>query len=354
MDSIASQYRFYVAALGAVLGLALLGVFAVNTWIDPLWHFKGNRLGEISYRFEERNMKLNAFMKDPDKYDCIILGASRTTLLDESALGEVGSCFNLAFSLGHVREFRIIAEYLAARGYTPERVIVGVDEVSFQPRAYTDGEKLPEYVLTQTRPKWPIEDYLGRTTLRFSFETLFNPPDFLRGYKRRADGSYEGILMPSSQTYNPQQHELLTDQHFERLDAEMLAEFVSLRNVFPTAEYIGYVPPLSDWRSVRLDLTDNLEIFLDLKFEISKLFEGGFWDFSVPSELTADPSRTADGEHYDVAANAQIAACLSGERAQCGADVRSFERQAYRDATLVPVRERIEREKLTVALEGAE
>ena len=254
MDHTPEQYRSYVLRLGGIVLALLAVVFTINTVVDPLWHFRGNRLSDLNYRFEERRMKLNLFLDEPEQYDCLIFGASRATLLDESLIGN-SNCFNMAFSLGHVREYVLISEYLAERGYSPDRVIVAIDEVSFQPRAYTDGEKLPEFIVARQRASLPVQDYLGVTTLRFSYETVFDPPTFIRAYERR-EGGFRGILMPTSRTYNPQQQEFVTEQHFQPYDERMVDEFFALREVFPDAVFEGYIPPLSDWSQARIDLVE--------------------------------------------------------------------------------------------------
>lgn len=344
-----ARYKRFVTRLLSLLGIILAVTLFVNVLVDPLWHFKGNRVGEISYRFEERSMKLNGIMNNPDAYDCLIFGASRATLLDEALLEE-HRCYNMAFSLGHVREFVLIAEYLKSRGFTPDTVIVSVDEVSFQPRAFTDGERLPPYVKTLERPKLAIEDYLGVTTLRFSYETLFDPPSFIRGYERRDDGSFRGILIPHTRVYEPKAEAIITHEHLDEYDEEMVDEFYLLRDIYPDATFIGYVPPSSDWAQAKMDLTDNLERYIEYRYALVPLFTDGFWDFSVPSEITADTSLTFDGEHYEQSVNDQIGRCLNGALEECGADLTQLSLEQFRQLVLPSIRARIEREGLTVRL----
>lgn len=350
MDRQADPYRTFVIGLGSALAAVLTVVFAINSLVDPLWHFGGNRFGDINHRFEERRMKLNQLLNDPGRYDCLIVGSSRTTLLDEELIGDA-KCFNMAVSLGHVREFVLISEYLRDRGFRPRRVIVGVDEVSFQRWAYTDGEKLPEYVVTGERPDLSFEDYLGVTTLRFSYQTLFDPPRFFRAYERRPDGTFRCIVYKREINYDPPKHAVVAEDLVEPYDPAMVAEFEALRNVFPDAEYIGYVPPVSDWSQADMDLTGNLERYIDLRHSLAPLFEGGFYDYSIPSALTADRSQTYDGEHYTTEVNDVIARCLGGDGASCATDVRTLTLDRYRDLILPTIRSRIEREGLTITVE---
>ncbi|MEM6823871.1 MAG: hypothetical protein AAF566_02060 [Pseudomonadota bacterium] len=339
--------RAYFLRLSASLALLLTCVFAVNALIDPLWHFAGNRFGGISYRFEERNMKLNAFLDAPGRYDCLVLGASRTTLLDEEQI-EGNTCFNMAFSQGHVREFVLIAEYLKSLGFQPERVIVGIAEVSFQPRAYTEGEKLPHYVLDGSQPNTPWEDYLGSTILRFSIQTLLEGEKFRRGYERREDGTYRGVILPIASVYTPPKEQFVTPEHFEPLDSEMLGDFERLLGVFPEARYEAYVPHVSDWFQAKLDMVGSLEPYVALRYELAKLFDGAFWDFTVPSAVTANPNLTYDGEHFIAPINTKIAKCLNGIEHECGTDVSSLSLEEYREQILPPIRELISREGLSV------
>ena len=349
MQQTANPSRTFVLGLIGLIGIVLSGMYALNAIVDPLWHLRGNLVSKVSHRFDERTMKLNYLLNRLDQYDCVIFGASRATLLDESLIEE-SKCYNLAFSLGHIREFTLVSEYLKSRGFSPERIIVSIDEISFQPRAATQGQRLPAYVREMARPKWSIEDYLGKTPLRFSFRSLFDRPTFLRAYERREDGSYQGILQPTDQVYEPVKTMLITSQHLEPYDTEMLEEFARFRSVFPDAEYEAYVSPISDWLQARIDLTGNLEKYIKLRHELAGLFEGGFWDTSVPNELTADPSLTIDGEHYFEAANKTITDCLNGDRSKCGADVRSLSVEDYSALILPPIRALIEDEGLTTVI----
>ena len=342
-------YRFYTLVLAGLLSSALMFVYAVNVLVDPLWHFSGSKIINTSFRFDERNMKVNYFNDNPENYNCMIFGASRTVLLDESLLEE-HNCFNMAFVLGHVREFVMVAECVKQRGFTPDRVIVGVDEVSFEDRAYTDGENLPAYVLTHERPKWSIEDYLGKTAFSFSIDTIRRTAPKFIIYRRRDDRTFKGTLQWHGKTYDPDQHEVLTQRFFQPFDREMFHEFVKLREVFPDTEFVGYVPPVSDWRSARMELTGNLESYIDLRYRLSALFDGGFWDFSVPNETTADKSLTQDGAHYIEPVNVEIANCLNGQIDFCGVDVHALSFEQYRNLIVTPVRERISRENLSATL----
>ena len=77
------EFRRFLLVTGA-LSIAMLSLtLAINLLVDPLWHGAGNQLTHVNYAFNERLSKINLYLQRLGQYDCLILGSSRTTLLDE-------------------------------------------------------------------------------------------------------------------------------------------------------------------------------------------------------------------------------------------------------------------------------
>src|SRR5215831_813930 len=108
---------FLVSALGVTL-LLLAAVMAINLLVDPLWYFSGNRITGKNLFFNEREAKVNLYLRGSDQFDCILLGASSATTLDVADIDRQ-KCFNFSFSGGTLEEFAAYARYVKAVGRTP-------------------------------------------------------------------------------------------------------------------------------------------------------------------------------------------------------------------------------------------
>ena len=98
----------YLRTASTVLLLGLAFSVTVSLIIDPLWYHQGNRITQKNIGFNERVSKLNRLLANPDAYDCIIFGSSRTTLLNEPYFEE-SDCINMAVSLVHQEKVIYIA-----------------------------------------------------------------------------------------------------------------------------------------------------------------------------------------------------------------------------------------------------
>src|SRR4051812_1404186 len=84
--------------------LFLTVVMVVNLLVDPLWYFSGNQVTGKNLFFNEREAKVNQYLKVSDQFDCILLGASSATTLNVADIDKL-KCFNFSFSGGTLEEF---------------------------------------------------------------------------------------------------------------------------------------------------------------------------------------------------------------------------------------------------------
>jgi hypothetical protein len=119
-----------------------------------------------------------------------------------------------------------------------------------------------------------------------------------------------------------------------------LEHYARLREQFPRARLLGYVPPVSAYYIANLQVAGTLGGYLDVMSALGGVFDE-FYDFSVPSSITSDPANTYDGSHYYPAINARVAEVLNrGARATGGSAptqelalaVHALSPQAYRGA----------------------
>jgi hypothetical protein len=310
------RQRQIFAYLAWALGSAVLiagACFLINCLVDPLWYLRGNVLTGINYPFNERLSKINQFLPRLHDFECLILGSSRSTLLPvESFKGR--RCVNFAMSDGQIGEFLLYARYLQARGMTPSLLIVDVRREDFiGPMTPPD---VPDFIRTGVSPPSIFATYLSLDALDFSIRTLRGDAPHHRYYDPNFDARLE--VRSSKHRYDPtapvEPMPPPTDVHPER--AEL---YIQLRQMFPAARGIGYLPPESASRIAGFSLTGGLDQYLGAIARVAAGYDE-FLDFAIPSALTESPEGTYDGSHYSEAVNARIAAALLADNADPGID----------------------------------
>jgi len=304
-----SSRRFSLITLSLLFSAVSL-IFIGNCLVDPLWHFGGNLIDGKNPRYNERVQKVNLYLQNPSDYDCFIFGSSRTTLLNQNAV-EGYNCFNFAFSSGRIEEFSAYADWLVARGASPKLVIVGVDDFSLLHAQSTLN--VPDFILTNKSPIGVVDSYLSLPMLRISMGVLTKG---IRKPRYYANG-FVGAVKDGIPSYEPVLPSLLPEytgdaEEYSRCTG--VGRYKDLINKFEGARVIGYVPPVSFWHLGEKSST-SYSHYLNSVFQVSYCFTD-FFDFSVPSPMTADRVNTYDGSHFSTQVNDKIAGCFSG--GQCG------------------------------------
>lgn len=291
----------YLAAIAATIAVCAAAVFAVNFAVDPMWYFGGNKLGTVNYAFNERLSKTNLFLANRDKYDCVIFGDSRVTLLPQNEI-EGHTCFNFAFSAGKAEEAVAYARYLSSRGFKPDLVIMGVPGAAFRERI--GGTDIPSFIREQTEPKSAYLNYLSFDALSMSKQTLFGESPLDRIYTR----NFVCRVAPGAPEYDPAVP--VRDLMAGRFTGTFRVKFYDeMRDAFPEAELVGYVPPISAWAIDAYAKAGWLDDYVKALHLASEKFDR-FIDNGVPSSMTMDTGNTYDGTHYSEPANSIVAASL--------------------------------------------
>lgn len=288
----------YLAALAATVIACAAAVFAVNVAVDPMWYFGGNKIGSVNYAFNERLSKINLFLDTSENYDCVIFGDSRVTLLPEQEI-EGYRCFNFAFSAGKAAEAVAYARYMKEWGFNPRLIIMGVPAAAFRERI--GGTDIPDFIREGNDPKPAWLAYLSFDALSMSRRTLFGTSPLDRVYTL----DFECRIAPGAPVYEPVKP--IPDMMAGQFTATQRVSFYDdMRAIFPQAELLGYVPPISAWAIDAYDKAGWLEGYVAAVHKAAKKFDR-FRDFGVPSALTTDVRNTYDGTHYSEPANRSIA-----------------------------------------------
>ena len=102
---------------------------------------------------------------------------------------------------------------------------------------------------------------------------------------------------------------------------ERAEQYVALRQKFPMARAIGFVPPESAWRIAAYSLTDGFGDYLDAVARVAAAYDV-FLDFSIPTALTQSksPNDTYDGLHYSRGVNSRVLAALLADKTDLALD----------------------------------
>ncbi len=316
--------KFSFKLYGLITSILLGSVASINWAIDPLWYGNGNILTGKNFTFNERITKTNLFLrtKDSENYNCIILGSSRVTALKASKFKN-RNCFNYALKGGEIPDFVNYAQALREEGIDPEIVYIGVDGLNFVEK---ERKKQEPITLGTLRTKSPLQAYLSADVLLFSAMTLLGiSPDPGNYYDR----DFEPVDFDDAPVYTPGFYKPGSQQ---KCDLSSVETFADLRNIFPNAQFIGYVPPRSAWSMINDTYGRGLmDCYLIGFHDLAQKYDA-MYDFSAPSKITKNPDNTFDGSHYSVTVNNQIADVLQGnEREDFGIRVDKYSFEEYRN-----------------------
>jgi hypothetical protein len=317
------RLRVFLLSLLATAGLIVAACFTVNCLVDPLWYLRGNVISGINYPFNERLSKIVRFLPRRQEYDCIIFGTSRSTLLPEDKVAG-HRCFNLAVSDGQVSESLLYAKYLRERGFTPSLIIVEIRRSDLV--GPVQPPNVPDFIRTGAAPPSIFATYLSLDALDFSIRTLRRDPPHHRYYDAVFGAQLE--VRSKRHYYNPTVPIAAAPGPFD-LHPERAAQYIELRQQFPTARAIGYVPLESAWRIAAFSLTPGFDAYLAVIGQLASGYDRVL-DFSLPSPLTKskDPAVTYDGLHYSRQANERVVAALLADQQEAAVDWRRVEMPA--------------------------
>lgn len=305
-------WKRFLLASAATVFVALSPLLVLNILVDPLWYFQGNLLTKENFAFNERVAKLNRILANLQDVDCLILGSSRVTLLDESLI-QGYTCFNLSFSSGRPDEFLAFSRYLKDREFRPRLVIVGVDPSNFHEREYPID--VPKHVRRGESPPWFVLPYLALDTTKMTLRTLRARSPMPRYY----DDSFHGRVRAGLPAYVPEKKDCSKMQRLLYTEQRVVL-YAQLPELFPTARVIGYVPPQSAWRFLSGPMGQEPLGYASIMLAVARNFEA-FFDFAVPTAVTQRTDNTYDGSHHDAQTNAMIARSLVTGAAEFGVRV---------------------------------
>ncbi len=329
--------RSYLRTYFTLLFIFLLTVGFINFTVDPLWLNRGNQLTGYTLPTNERIAKTNLLLKaSVQTYDCFILGTSRLTLLNESSLQE-NRCFNYSFSKGSLEEFLAYARFVKERGFNPNKVYIEIIHTPAEKTLVLEGllnSEEQEIVV----PKPDIRPYL------FSLDTLWtsikaillqypNLSDALVDYHQRRlyDHNFHGVVSSKAPQYKPKLTESVECNTCAATNSYLVQE---IRDLFPSAEFVGIIPPLSVWYVYNESYSQGLSACqLRDTYQAAQYFDRAY-DFSIPSAITTRTDNTYDGNHYEPQVFNQITNMIERDRLNFGILINDYSLDEYRELYL--------------------
>lgn len=280
--------RYLLSVVTVATVLCALGL-AVNFAVDPLMFAGGNRVFDRNYVFNERLSKVAYYRGRERVIDCVILGSSRMTFLDGRRVGN--GCANYAFSGGKPLELLDYLRYLKAMGMRPSRLVVGVDAFT----AVEPGEGVPAFVAARQPMASAWSYYFSLDTLRYAFQTLTDTarsPNYYDSGLRKHVGyptREPGKGYPGDRFY--------VGDGAGTLAPDTVAVYARMVAEFPDAQWVGVIPPVSQWARQRLRDERVLAGYVAALRALSAPFDR-FYDFSWLTDECWDYRQSYDGIHY--------------------------------------------------------
>lgn len=307
----------YLKTYFKVLITILLVIGLVNFMVDPLWYWQGNQLTGRNLPWNERITKTNLLLKNKKDYDCLLLGTSRATLFKTSFLKQ-NECFNYSLSGGKLEEIVNYGQYAQRKGAKPTKLYIEIDPNSFnrrsQPKAFPEvTDPLPAYQAY----------FFSLNTFWLSVRSLTG----LHSYRRMYDRKFQGRLADDVPEYEPEF--AVENEDHQGCDFERIQLYQQLKQLYPQATFVGFVPPLSAWYVYNNQYANGLlNCQLAGIHQLTNLFEA-VYDFSIPSVLTTQTANTYDGNHYYPKVYQHVADVLEGRRSDFGIKVNDYALENY-------------------------
>lgn len=328
--------RIYTALLLACFLVPVYYVTNENVRHDLWWHFSDARINKKRPWVNEKISKINLLFDSKSKFDCLIMGSSRATLMHTSKINGA-RCFNLAFSatLGQVKELIYYQSYYNYYFNPPDTLVVEVGEFNFQAPG---SDSVPEFIYSKRRPSSWIHDYVSLHTLSQTRKIL-NPKSQQMNRPRMYDEKFE-VIQNTKRQWDIKKVALryqtsapncaAITENTKAINQENVKYYRTLAAQQPGRIY-GYTAPISLDRLLSLYQTDQLENYLAAIHSTSTYFDR-YYDFSIPYWF-AEYGKTYDGSHFSPEDNELIGEILFENRASdiYGLNLKQMAFEEYRE-----------------------
>ncbi|MEM8785569.1 MAG: hypothetical protein AAGF19_06925, partial [Pseudomonadota bacterium] len=179
----------------------------------------------------------------------------------------------------------------------------------------------PRFIEAGSLPPAHYLTYTSFSSLSMSIKTL-------RG-QHPVPRYYDDHLMPrvidGTPHYNPSK---VADRAIKAstgwtMTPERADRYAEMKTLFPDADYVVIVPPLSPWlfKTRVIDAPGGLDLYLEAMATV-RASADRFFDFATENDLTIDPRNTYDGSHFFPPVLDAVAYTIANDRISDGFGAR--------------------------------
>ncbi len=276
--------------------MALIGT--INYTMDSYWTFDHeNRFNQMQTGANERQQKTNYIYFHPFDYDSILVGSSRTTLINQNDFYPPYKVFNYAVSMMMPQEYKPYIEFAKKiKGSDFEAIILALD--------FFGTNKLQKV----ENPKPVIENttsFLYRYKLLFSIDALRNSIANLRRYftGKKYRRSYDRHNVATTDPLDPEFAKKLIERrtHWEEVyvyNDKYKSILQDLKKSNPNSKFIVFTTPVSSHMFHLMINEGRLKDYERWLREIVDVF-GKVTNFMTENSITIDyPHNFVDSNHF--------------------------------------------------------
>jgi hypothetical protein len=313
-------YKRFLFIFFAISFLFLGSMASFNYFIDPLWTFgHSHRFNDVQMIIDERQQKTNRMYFQPFHYDTLILGSSRTTLINQEDFTGMNA-FNYAVSNMSIREYDSFLEFAKQQnGEDFKNVIIGVDFFKSSIKESQTPASIDEYVRQTKEPFYRWKNLLSYEVYEYSKRNYLMSKDNIiaatRIYKRDNTSKLQKInyLTARKQTsakINKFRKEFYGDVYQYNPHYKDYLQILKKKN--PNTRFIVFTTPISQPLFHALVEEGRLEDYKRWIRDLVDVF-GGIYNFMYPNSITNNMQNYIDGHHFYPEIGTKIAHRIIGK-----------------------------------------
>lgn len=311
-----NSYKKWCVFLLSIITIVTLVAVTVNYVLDPLWCFsRVNYFSKKSIIIDQRLQKTNRITFGDKGYDAVIIGSSRTELVNQN---EFGGCraFNYAIPALTPEEYLPYLNYFKSKSETNlQYVFLGLDFFSTT-RYRTISHHHPEYYFNQSNGRYyKLYMLLGLDTLRHLIKDKFSEYQYFN-YDR-----VNNVLMPKTIPGDERRrifdHRLdmfkrtFYNKNFYVYDVRIKNIYEEIKRTNPRSKIVVFLTPESQPLYEHLIKTGRFNDYAKWLTETVEVF-GGVYNFMYLNSITKNTTNYIDADHFYPRVGTLIAHKISG------------------------------------------
>lgn len=314
----------WLIKLGAFVGLLMLLLGLFNYLIDPLWCFSHSHWFTTYQKpFNERQQKTNYLtFVNTKKYDSLIIGNSRTSLINQNEFAGV-SAYNYSVPGMTPYEYSEYIEFFKKVVGKPKTIYIGIDFGNTNEKIKFPAEMPAFYLSNVKSPFYRFKTLFTIDSLRYSLENLqvfsfIRKHKFGNGFILYDRNNIATLTKPSDESRRQDfiTKELLTlrnmysNHYIYRNDlAPFLKELVQAN---PETQFIPFTSPVSKLYFCTMVNSGKFPEYEKWLREMIEVF-GNVWHFEYLNSITMDSAKNySDSHHFYTSIGIMIANKITG------------------------------------------